>query len=142
MKLFPIPRRRRTHRRVERLLESGIGVRESRWDVPPSPASAAQEIADPIVQWVRLQMGEMRRPHGIDHVALALACRDEQGTLIHSDSFGVVRPATFYAPEGTERIASFVRDAGNSARGEPREILAALLSLGDLAYELQVAKAA
>ena len=117
-------------------------MRESRWPVPPAAGSIAYQLAGPIIEWVRLQMGEMRRPNGIDHVALALACRDERGRLLLSDSFGVVRPAAFYADESTERIASFVRDAGKSPEGEPREIFAALLSLGDIAYELQAAKAA
>ncbi|MCC7366120.1 MAG: hypothetical protein IT303_17275 [Dehalococcoidia bacterium] len=128
-------------RRVERLLRDGIGLHECTWDVPDR-GRELDELVSPIVEWTRREMGEMRRPNGIDQVALALACRDPHGRVVCSNSFGVVRPSMFYTDEGRDRIAAFLADV-ESVPGEGRyEVVAALLSLGDIAYELSHAQAA
>src|SRR5690606_17117859 len=116
-------------RRVERLLRDGVGVHERAWDLPSHSEDEPRGLVAPIVDWVRLEMGLMRRPNGIDHVALALACRDEDGRVVVSNSFGVVRPGMFYQDEGADRIAAFMDDVEHASTGQRREIVAALLSL-------------
>ncbi len=95
-----------------------------------------------MVEWVRGQMGEMRRPYGIDHVALALACRDTSGTVVCSNSMGVVRPESFYSEAGARSVEGFLADARRAAGPGPVEVVGALLSLGDLAFELNLGRAA
>ena len=95
-----------------------------------------------IVGWVRSAMGEMRRPYGIDHVALALACRDTSGRILCSNSLGVSRPASFYGPEAGTRVEAFLRDVEQVRNEAEMEVVAALLSLGDLAFELRAERAA
>lgn len=130
-----------THRKVEQLIRDGVGVRESSWNLPAgSDRVALDALAEPMSRWVRDSMSEMRRPYGIDHVALALACRDQDGRILVSNSFGVVRPGLFYGAEGEGRIAAFLDDVGASGDG-PREVVGALLSLGDIAFSMN-AKAA
>ena len=96
-----------------------------------------EELVDEVIAWVRSSMGEMRRPYGIDHVALALAARDEDGKVLCSNSLGVLRPASFYANEGPEQVRAFLGDAERVMQGRPGEMVGALLSLGDIAFELK-----
>lgn len=132
-----------TRHQIERLIRDGVGVREAAWPVPGHAGAPAPEaLVGPIVQWVRESMAAMRRPYGIDHVALALACRDGDGRVVCSNSFGVVQPATFYQDDGPERVAAFIGDLSAVPPGSRREIVGALLSLGDIAYELGVPRAA
>lgn len=101
------------------------------------PARAA--LAGELLGWVRASLGEMRRPYGINQVALALAGRDLGGAVFCANSLGVVRPSSFYSSEGPDGILAFLDDLdGVRGDGEVR-IAAALLSLGDLAYELEAA---
>jgi hypothetical protein len=132
-----------TRRRLQRLIRDGVGVRESAWALPslddePARALVVQEIAG----WVRESMGEMRRPYGIDHVALALACRDASGRIVCTNSLGVIRPTAFYGHEGIDRIAAFMDDLRSVPAAPRGEVVGALLSLGDLAYQLDLARAA
>ena len=53
------------------------------------------------------------------------------------DSLGVLRPASFYASEGAEQIRAFLQDAKRTMNGAPGEMVGALLSLGDIAFELK-----
>jgi hypothetical protein len=136
-------RKSSSHRRVESLIRQGVGVSEASWRVPGGgDASESEHVVDSIVHWVRKAMGEMRRPNGIDHVALALACRTADGTVLCSNSLGVIRPASFYSPEGAARIAAFLGDVEAVRHRGGTEIAGALLSLGDLAFELDQARAA
>lgn len=82
-------------------------------------------------------MSGMRRPYGIDHVALALAARDNSGKVVCSNSLGVLRPGSFYAEEGAEQVRAFLGDASRVMAGRPGEMVGALLSLGDIAFELK-----
>lgn len=132
-----------THRRVERLIRDGVGVREASWTIEAlGDAEADSGLATDMVSWVRRQMGEMRRPYGIDHVALALACRDASGTVVCSNSMGVVRPESFYGDEGARSVQGFLVDAHRAAGDGPVEVVGALLSLGDIAFELNLGRAA
>lgn len=133
-------RRQSTQQRVERLIRDGVGVREAAWELHPdhhSRASVAAEIRD----WVQKVMADMRRPYGIDHVALALAARDDRGSVLCTNSLGVVRPTSFYEDASVDRIAAFLDDAELAGSRRPVRISAALLSLGDLAFELNGAAA-
>ena len=135
-------RRPSPHRRVEQLIRRGVGVHEASWALPEASESAPAELVEEIIVWVRRAMGEMRRPHGIDQVAFALACRDRSGTVLCSNSLGVIRPEVFYSAAGTERVAAFFDDV-RAVRGlNPNEVVGALLSLGDLAYEIDATRAA
>lgn len=140
----PVPflRRNTTHRRVESLIKQGIGIQETTWDLAGDGQPGPTPMVERILAWVREAMGGMRRPYGIDHVALALACRDANGKVLSTSSLGVIRPASFYGEEGRERIASFLADVEFVRAEHPVELVGALLSLGDLAFELEHARAA
>ncbi len=130
------------HRRVEQLIRRGVGIHEASWPLPDPGELAQPALVEEIVGWVRRSMGEMRRPYGIDHVAFALACRDSAGTVLCSNSLGVIRPEIFYSPAGTDRIAAFFDDVRAVRDRNPDEVVGALLSLGDLAYEIDSSRAA
>ena len=140
--MLPFIRRQSTQERVERLIRDGVGVREAAWELAPSDNEARERVARSIVTWVQNIMGEMRRPYGIDQVVLALAARDGAGRVLCTNSMGVVRPASFYEEAGSERIVAFLDDADAARGARSVRISAALLSLGDLAFELNLAKAA
>jgi hypothetical protein len=132
-----------TNRRVEGLIRRGVGVNEATWKLPdPADAPGATALVDEVVAWVRRAMGEMRRPYGIDHVAVALACRDASGRVVCSNSLGVVRPAVFYGEDGAARVSDFLVDAARAGGKPGGEVVGAILSLGDIAYELGAAQAA
>lgn len=140
---MPFFSRHSAHRRVERLIREGVGVREARWDVGlPAAPNDAHRTAEAIVAWVRLSMGHMRRPYGIDHVALALAARDSSGQMVCSTSLGVLRPLSFYGEGPTAEVAAFLGDVARACPAGPVELVVALLSLGDIAFELNGREAA
>lgn len=131
-------RRFSTHRRVERLIRDGVGVREASWPLEDGyPPETVEALVQDVVQWVKASMGGMRRPYGIDHVALALAARDGSGKVICSSSPGVLRPGSFYSDEGAGHVRAFLGDASRAMDGRGGEMVGALLSLGDIAYELK-----
>ena len=116
---------------------------EATWALPdPADASGAAALVNEVVTWVQRAMGEMRRPYGIDHVAVALACRDTTGRVVCSNSLGVVRPAAFYGGDGAARVSDFLIDAARAGGQRGSEVVGAILSLGDIAYELGAAQAA
>lgn len=123
-------------KRVERLIRDGVGVREASWRLESHPAQHTDAIVDDVVRWVRDSMGKMRRPYGIDHVALALAARDDSGKVVCSSSLGVLRPNSFYAEEGADQVRAFIGDASRVMAGRSGEMVGALLSLGDIAFAL------
>jgi len=128
-------RSRITRRRVEQLIRAGVGVQEAAWpfesaDVPDGALAAAIE------RWVREALGRIRRPNGVDKVALALACRNDAGQVTCSNATGLVSPAMFYSADGLAAINDFLGDAGSVAEGQRTEVVCALVSLGDLVYEL------
>lgn len=131
-----------THRKVERLIRDGVGVREACWRLDEGRAGQDTDaLVDGVITWVRGAMSSMRRPYGIDHVALALAARDDSGKVLCSNSLGVLRPGSFYGDEGAAQVRAFLGDAHRVMNGRGGEMIGALLSLGDIAFELN-AKAA
>ena len=130
------------HRRVQQLIRRGVGIHEASWAWPAASESAAPDLVEEIIGWVRRSMGEMRRPYGIDQVAFALACRDSSGTVLCSNSLGVIRPEVFYSAAGADRVAAFFEDVRAVRDRNPNEVVGALLSLGDLAYEIDSARVA
>ena len=126
-----------THRKVERLIRDGVGVHEACWRLEGGRSEANEALVEDVIEWVRASMGEMRRPYGIDHVALALAARDESGKVFCTNSLGVLRPQSFYGDAGPEHVRAFLGDAARAMDGQGGEMIGALLSLGDIAYELR-----
>jgi hypothetical protein len=135
-------RKKTTHQQVADLIRQGVGVHETTWPMAAEQPADCDDLIDQILEWVRESMSAMRRPYGIDHVALALACRDGSGTVLSSSSLGVIRPGSFYGVEGRERIAGFLSDVRFVGERGPAQVAGALLSLGDLAFELALARAA
>jgi len=132
-----------THRKVEQLIRNGVGVREATWSIASvSHPEAVDALVESVIGWVRASMGDMRRPYGIDHVAFALAARDSSGKVLCSNSLGVLRPASFYAAEGPDGVRAFLGDATRVLAGRDGQMVGALLSLGDLAFEMNHIKAA
>jgi hypothetical protein len=123
-------------RRLTQAVRDGVGVREQTWELAaPRDGGTAALVAE-IVEWARESMAGMRRPYGIDHVAVALACRDARGRVVCSSALGVMRPTVFYTDEGSERVAAFLADVRFANPGEGAQVVGALLSLGDVAYEI------
>lgn len=141
MKLLPFFQRDNSQRLTD-AVRKGVGVQENSWQLPGRGGIPSNGLADEIVLWIRDSMGSMRRPYGIDHVALALACRDRTGRVVCSNSLGVMKPSDFYSDAGTERIEAFLDDVRFAEPGEDAKIVGALLSLGDVAYELGLPQAA
>ena len=130
-------RRLSTHRKVERLIRDGVGVREASWRLNDlSGPETTEALVEDVLGWVKASMGAMKRPYGIDHVALALAARDDSGRVVCSNSLGVLRPASFYGEEGATHVRGFLGDARRAVGDGGGEMVGALLSLGDIAFEL------
>jgi hypothetical protein len=124
-------------------VRQGVGVQENTWEMPmPDVAGAADQAVQTIVAWMREAVATMRRPYGLDHVAVAFACRNADGRVLCSNTLGVVRPSVFYTDEGEERVRQFLVDAWHARPGEGAQIVGALLSLGEVAHELGIANAA
>lgn len=133
-------RRLTVKRRVSQLIRDGVGVHEASWDAG-EPADAPALIDD-ISEWVREAMATMRRPYGVDHVALAFACKDPAGRVVCSNTFGVLRPRDFYGGAGRDRIRAFLEDVQAVPASSRAEIVGAILSLGDLAHAIGLPRAA
>jgi hypothetical protein len=130
-------------RRLSRAVRQGIGLREQAWDMPQrGDDSAAGDIIGQILDWMRESAASMRRPYGLDHVAVAFACRNADGKVICSNAIGVVRPSIFYSDEGARRVSEFLVDAWHAGPGEGARIIGALLCLGEVAHELGISQAA
>ncbi|MEX1102729.1 MAG: hypothetical protein WED87_00660, partial [Dehalococcoidia bacterium] len=117
-------RRRNVKREVMRMIREGVGVHEASWDAPG--VCPSEVLAEEIVAWIQDAMGEMRRPYGIDHVAVALACKDPGGRVVCSNSFGVLRPGEFYGEHGAARVKAFLDDVETVPAARRREVVAAL----------------
>ena len=136
-------RRNGTRDRVSNLIRHGVGVHEASWPPPLSTdASAVGTLVEEILTWMRETMALMRRPYGIDFVAVAFACRDAGGLVVCSNSLGVLRPADFYGEEGSARVRAFLGEVESVPREQRAEIVGAVLSLGDLAYAMEPPAAA
>ena len=135
-------RKAAARRKVTRLIRDGVGVSERSWQFQDLAEGKRDDIAAELLAWVRSSMGTMRRPYGVDHVALALACRDAEGKMLCTNALGVRRPEHFYAEGAEDRVQAFFADAVAAGSRGPGEIVAALLSLGDIAYAMEPPRAA
>lgn len=141
--ILPFFRRSAAQRRIEDAIRRGVGVTEFSWDAPtPGDDDSRRSVIDSILDSVREAMGAMRRPYGIDQVALALACRDPQGRILCTNTLGIIRPSSFYGGDAEARIAAFLDDVEAVPAAHRATIDGALLSVGDLAFELAVPQAA
>ena len=136
-RLHPDPLRGRVADSIRR----GTGLSRGEWmlDEPPHSPDALTRISGELVAWCRERIAETRRPYGIDHLALAVACAEPGGPPIASTSFGVFRPMDFYREGGVaERVEDFlvsIRVEELNALGTPVRFAAALFSWGDVARE-------
>ena len=135
-------RKAAARRKVTRLIRDGVGVRERSWSFQDLDDGKREELVAELLAWVRGAMGTMRRPNGVDHVALALACRDADGTMLCTNALGVNRPEQFYAANAEDRVLAFFADAVAAGSKGPGEIIAALLCLGDIAFAMEPPAAA
>lgn len=136
-------RSRNSSDRIRALIRRGVGLREQAWPAPPLASPESRDrLAAEVLEFVREEMATMRRPHGIDQVALALSCQDASGRVLCSSSLGVVRPIDFYGDEAATGIRGFMDDAAAVSAGGAIEVAAALVCLGDIAYALAGSRAA
>jgi len=126
---------------VEASIKSGTGLRKGEWlltEMPPE-AEHVESLASEVVDWCQSQIGETRRPYGIDQLALAVACAEPGGAAITSATFGVFRPVDFYREGGvSERVSDFIRETDVEylrERDTAVRFAAALFSWGDVARE-------
>lgn len=124
---------------VEDGLRAGVGLRRQSWLVTERPVLPAtlRDLAQAVADWCVQEMAQTRRPYGIDHMAVGVACAPPGGTPIASVSFGLFRPLEFYQEGGTrDRLEEFVRGlplTQINAHPTPVRLAAALFSWGDLA---------
>ena len=137
--LLRLPFRRRSgfERLVEQSVRDGVGLRRQVWVLPSVPLNPVQLniLGERVTSWVEEEMGAMRRPYGIDHVALGMACASEHGSALASASFGLFRTRQSYEVGGTrEEVVEFVESLEDmGAAGDELRLAAALFSWGDLA---------
>ncbi len=124
---------------VEASIKSGTGLRKGEWllaEMPPD-AERVDTLASEVVDWCQTQIGETRRPYGVDQLALAVACAEPGGDAISSATFGIFRPVDFYREGGVaERVTEFIHETGEEhlrERDTAVRFAAALFSWGDVA---------
>ncbi len=123
-------REQRAAGEVRRLVQAGVGVREGTWSLPLTDKSDARLIDD-VLAWVSQVTASMARPHGIDHVSMALSLRDASGRVRTATSLGI-RPLSEYLGEpGRAALARFLADARLVAP-EGGLLRVVVLSMGEL----------
>lgn len=125
---------------VEESIHAGTGLRRGEWLLAEGARSSEEvaALAETITAWCREQIGETRRPYGIDQMALAVACAEPGGAPIASMTFGVFRPVDFYREGGVgERVTAFVSELPPETLARPPAVrfAAALFSWGDVARD-------
>ena len=129
---------------VEDSIRRGTGLHKGEWLLEDGRADeeALASVAADLVEWCQERIAGTRRPHGIDQLALAVACAEPEGAVIASHTFGVFRPVNFYEDGGIgQQVEQFVRALssapGGSAPGGngPLRVAVALFSWGDVARE-------
>jgi hypothetical protein len=131
--------------RIEASIRAGTGLSKADWMVTGDPidAGSIEQLNEDITEWCRERIAEIRRPYGIDQLALALACARPGGDPLASTTFGVFRPIDFYSEDGiADRIEAFLRDlpltrlnAEVAGGASGIRFAAALFSWGDVARE-------
>ena len=139
-RMFNRPRTGDLRAQVEESIQAGKGLRRGEWllEAGARTPEAVAALADTMVEWCREQIGDTRRPYGIDQLALAVACAEPGGAAIASTTFGVFRPVDFYREGGVgEQVAEFVNGVPPAALEAPPAVrfAAALFSWGDVARE-------
>ncbi len=132
-------RRTRLERLVEEALRSGVGLYRHTWLIKAQPVGpqALADLAETVKNWCAQEMGKTRRPYGIDHMALGIACAAPGRDPIASATVGVFRSADFYRDGGAgDQVAAFVRSLPLPAINEEPDavrVAVALFSWGDVA---------
>jgi hypothetical protein len=132
-------------RRIEQSIRSGTGLSKADWTLS-GPAVASDDIDQLVTdvgEWCRERIASIRRPYGIDQLALALACASPGGDPLASKTFGVFRPIDFYSEDGVaDRVETFLREvpveqlnAELASGASGIRFAAALFSWGDVARE-------
>jgi hypothetical protein len=132
-------------RRIEESIEAGTGLSKADWmlSAPAIDDASVDQLVEEITDWCRERIASIRRPYGIDQLALALACATPGGDPLASKTFGVFRPIDFYREDGIgDRVAEFLREipveqlnAELDAGASGIRFAAALFSWGDVARE-------
>jgi hypothetical protein len=132
-------------RRIEESIRAGTGLSKADWTLNgPEVASVdIDQLVLDVDEWCRERIASIRRPYGIDQLALALACATPGGDPLASKTFGVFRPVEFYSEDGiAERMETFLREvpldrlnAELTAGASGIRFAAALFSWGDVARE-------
>lgn len=130
-------RARRISNAIEESIKDGVGLHHQQWMTEsPFDDDSFLGVADEIVEWCKQTMAQTKRPHGIDHMAVAVACAHPGDDPVASATFGVFRPADFYRSGGIgDSLATFVSGIDRSVFDVSRPIrfAAALFSWGDVA---------
>ena len=132
-------RGRKVGRRIEEGIRAGIGLHREQWLIEEMPLGepSLRSLAAKIAGWCQETIAGTRRPHGVDQLALAVACAHPGGEALAAASFGLFRPADYYRADGVaDELSRFVigltgADFANDT--EPVRFAAALFSWGDLA---------
>ena len=132
-------------RRIEESIRAGTGLSKADWMLsgPAIDSSQIDGLAEEMRDWCRDRIASIRRPYGIDQLALAVACATPGGNPLASTTFGVFRPLDFYNDEGVgDRLEEFLHEVPLASlnveldAGAPGiRFAAALFSWGDVARE-------
>lgn len=139
-RMFNRPRTPDLRAQVEESIQAGTGLHRGEWLIEAGARTpdAVASLAETMTEWCRTQIGDTRRPYGIDQLALAVACAEPGGAPIASTTFGVFRPVDFYREGGVgEQVVDFVTGVP-LASSEPSPAVrfaAALFSWGDVARD-------
>ena len=124
---------------IEACIRAGTGLRQEQWLWTEEQIERPDLVglSDAVVDWCAETMSSFRRPYGIDHVALSVACARPGQPIIASATFGVFRPGQFYQGEGPrQQLESFFHSLDLSLlnrQAPPLRFAAALFSWGEVA---------
>lgn len=139
-RMFNRPRTPDLRTQVEESIQAGTGLRRGEWllEAGARTPEAVATLAETMTNWCREQIGDTRRPYGIDQLALAVACAEPGGAPIASTTFGVFRPVDFYREGGVgEQVVDFVTGVPRAKIEASHAVrfAAALFSWGDVARD-------
>jgi hypothetical protein len=108
---------------------TGRGVRLEEWHVPADDATSA---GDYVLSWCREVVANCRRPFGIDHFDLAVACRPAADSSVQTERFLSLRPADLYSGRVATKLGLLLQNARRTS-GD-MIIAAAVFSWGEAAH--------